>query len=167
MKSRIIEVNGVEVTCYEDGSIEKIDGRSGKPVRRFGSGIDSRYPQSVVGSKIIKTHRLIAEAFFGEIPDGLTVDHINGVRSDNRVENLRLVSHKQNMRGFCTKSKGKSSKYRGVCWTTKPQKWKAALRVDGSYKSLGYYNDEDEAARAYNQGAIKYGFAPEALNDVK
>jgi len=167
MKSRTIEVNGVEVTCYEDGSIEKIDGRSGKPVRTLGVAGKSRYPQSVIGSKQTKTHRVIATAFFGEIPDGMTVDHINGVRSDNRVENLRLVSHKQNMRGFCTKSKGKSSQYRGVCWTKGPQKWKAAIRVDDSYKSLGYHHDEDAAARAYNAGAIKYGFALEALNDIK
>lgn len=48
------------------------------------------------GSKRYKVARLVAAAFFGKIDDGLVVDHINGIRSDNRVENLRIISQHLN-----------------------------------------------------------------------
>ena len=44
----------------------------------------------------VMVHRLVWMAFVGEIPDGMEIDHINCVRSDNRLENLRLVTHKEN-----------------------------------------------------------------------
>lgn len=47
--------------------------------------------------KNFRNHRLVYEAFIGEIPQELEIDHINTIRSDNRVENLRVVTHKENM----------------------------------------------------------------------
>lgn len=47
--------------------------------------------------KNFRNHRLVYEAFVGEIPQELEIDHINTIRSDNRVENLRVVTHKKNM----------------------------------------------------------------------
>lgn len=48
--------------------------------------------------KLFLVHRLVAEAFIGEIPDGYQVDHINGIHADNRVENLRIVSPEEHWR---------------------------------------------------------------------
>lgn len=53
-----------------------------------------RYVQ--VGDKKVLIHRFIWEAFNGGIPEGMEIDHINAVRDDNRLENLRLVTHKEN-----------------------------------------------------------------------
>lgn len=47
--------------------------------------------------KNFRNHRLVYEAFIGEIPQELEIDHINTIRSDNRLENLRVVTHKENM----------------------------------------------------------------------
>ena len=47
-----------------------------------------------IGIKLV--HRLIWETFIGEIPDGYEIDHINTIRTDNRLDNLRLVTHKEN-----------------------------------------------------------------------
>jgi len=92
MKSATIEVNGVDVTCYEDGSIEKIDGRSGTIVRKFG-GIDcSGYPQFLIRGKKIHTHRLIAEALLPQWRECWHVDHIDMDKSNNHVSNLRMMS---------------------------------------------------------------------------
>lgn len=41
-------------------------------------------------------HRVVWEAFNGEIPEGMEIDHVNAIRDDNRLENLRLVTHKEN-----------------------------------------------------------------------
>ena len=46
--------------------------------------------------RIITVHRLVYETFVGEIPSGYEIDHINTIRDDNRIENLRCVSHKEN-----------------------------------------------------------------------
>jgi len=46
--------------------------------------------------KLFQVHRAIYETFVGEIPDGFQIDHINTVRDDNRLENLRAVTHKEN-----------------------------------------------------------------------
>ena len=46
--------------------------------------------------KIIFVHRLVYEAFKGQIPEGLQIDHINGIRDDNRLINLRLLTPKEN-----------------------------------------------------------------------
>jgi hypothetical protein len=45
-------------------------------------------------------HRLVAQAFIGDVPDGSVVDHINGDRQDNRVENLRILTHSENIRAY-------------------------------------------------------------------
>lgn len=44
-----------------------------------------------------RVHRLVAEAFLGNIPNGWEVDHKNGIKTDNRVDNLRLLTHRENV----------------------------------------------------------------------
>ena len=56
-------------------------------------------------------HRIIYETFVGPIPDGYEIDHINAIRDDNRLENLRCVTHKQNCNNPITlKKKGEAMK---------------------------------------------------------
>ena len=89
-------------------------------------------------------HRFIADM---EDEDPRTVDHINGDHFDNRRPNLRIVTHAQNQQNRrATKTWG-SSKHRGVSWYKRKSKWLAYGYVDGKMKNLGYYDDEDEAAK--------------------
>lgn len=166
MKSKIIEVNGVELTCYEDGSIEKIDGRSGKSVRAMGTPSSDGYRNMGIKRRMMQVHRLVATAWMGEIGEGLTVDHINGVKHDNRIENLRIVSRTQNMRGFQAKRTSTSSRYRGVRAERKSSKWIASIRVDGLYYHLGVFEDESDAAIAFNLACDQHGFANQAKNII-
>lgn len=53
------------------------------------------YVYTKIGTRCV--HRVIYETFIGEIPDGYEIDHINTIRTDNRLENLRCVTHKENM----------------------------------------------------------------------
>jgi hypothetical protein len=111
--------------------------------------------------------RLVAQHFLPSWDENLQIDHINGVKTENHVDNLRMVTGKMNKRSFITKRRGCSSQYRGVSWNKLARKWKAYIHPDGRCKFLGRFVDEEEAARAYDKGAIKLGFNPEALNQPK
>ena len=112
-------------------------------------------------------HRLIAEAFL-PVPDDPSircVDHIDRNRSNNALSNLRWVSHSYNQANR-TKSLHKSSQYKGVRWRKDRNKWCAKITKDGIEHNLGYFENEIEAARAYNNKALEL-FGEHALsNDV-
>jgi hypothetical protein len=95
-------------------------------------------------SKTFHLHREIMNA-----PEGLYVDHINGDPLDNRKENLRLVTHSQNMfnvKNYVTNKSG----YRGVSWHALRNKWRARLNYKGTGIHIGLFDSKEEAALAYN-----------------
>lgn len=84
----------------------------------------------------------------------LCVHHVNGNGLDNRRSNLRVCTKQENNRAFRIKSKGKTSIYRGVCWDAKRVKWKAYIEFDGVLHNLGRFEEETQAAQAYNLRAL-------------
>ena len=85
------------------------------------------------------------------IPAGQELDHINGDPLDNRIENLRVVTHQQNS---CNrKSQCGSSRYKGACWHKAKGKWHASIMHNGKRIHLGYFANEIEAAKAYDTAA--------------
>jgi hypothetical protein len=99
--------------------------------------------------KRIRMHRVVIEHIFGrELQRKEFIDHINHDPLDNRRQNLRVVSHRQNLQNQKRKT---TSKYPGVCWSNATQKWRAYIHLNGKLKSLGYHSDEREAAKAYEK----------------
>jgi hypothetical protein len=96
----------------------------------------------------IRMHMVINHA-----SDNRITDHINGNGLDNRRCNLRSVTLSQNQ--WNAGSRGGSSKYKGVSWHTRDKAWRVKIKVDGNIISLGQYKTEEEAALAYNEGAIR------------
>ena len=163
MKSKKITINETDITVFEDGSIEKLV--YGKPKRQLGYK-HKGYRRINIGSKNVSVHRVVSEAFLSDYSKGLQVDHINGDGEDNRIENLRMVTHQENLRAFNRPTRGASSEFRGVRWNKQKKKWTAQIMINKKQKHLGHFTSEFEAALAFNDGAIKYGYAEEALNPI-
>jgi len=100
--------------------------------------------------KIFKVHKLVAIGFLGHKPDGthkIVVDHINNIKTDNRVENLQLITNRENC---CKDKRGGSSSFAGVSWHKKSSKWRAAFFYNKTYIDLGLFEQETQARDAYN-----------------
>lgn len=83
---------------------------------------------------------------------GLTVDHINGDRLDNRKENLRSVTKADNNLNLGMRSDNTSG-YKGVHYFKRHQRWTAAIRVRGRRYALGYFDTAEAASQAYEAAA--------------
>ncbi|MDU7405670.1 MAG: HNH endonuclease [Citrobacter portucalensis] len=109
------------------------------------------------GDYSYRAHRIVWEMHNGPIPEGMSVDHLNHVRDDNRIENLRLVSHRQNMMNMA-KSKANTSGVTGVHWFKSRNKWVAKITVKGKSKTLGYFSDFQCAVNCRKKAEKLYGF---------
>ena len=95
-----------------------------------------------------KIHQLVAEAFLNHKSCGhnLVVNHINFNKTDNRVDNLEIVTARENCNHKHIKS---SSKYTGVTWYKSSKKWMSQITINGKNKHLGYFDSELKASNAY------------------
>ena len=102
--------------------------------------------------KAIFVHRLVAYAFL-PLSDKKEIDHINRIKTDNRVENLRWVDRSVNARNVA-KNPNCSSKYIGV-HLSKSNKWKSSIHVNKKVIYLGRFETEEEAGLAYDNYIIQ------------
>lgn len=85
---------------------------------------------------------------------GLTVDHINLDRLDNRKENLRLCTRIENSRNHPLR-KDSTSGYKGVSWRADIKKWRVQISIDGKQTTLGYFENKEDGYNAYCKKAIE------------
>lgn len=109
----------------------------------------------VLGKKK-KAHRIIWEMINGEIQDGMEIDHINGIRNDNRIENLRVVNRSENQLNAKRRS-GSNAVFTGVGFHKKTGKWCARFRNI----HLGSYNNVVEAFEARVVAEVSCGICTE------
>jgi hypothetical protein len=101
-----------------------------------------------ISRKTFNVHKLIAITFLNHKPNGnkIVIDHINEDKLDNRVTNLQIITQREN----CVKSiKNSTSKYPGVHFNKKMNKWKSVILINKKYYYLGYFTNEEEAHKAY------------------
>ena len=99
-------------------------------------------------SKTFYIHKLVAIYFLGHKPCGhkLVVHHKDKNRANNKVNNLEIVTQRQNTTNT---KKNKSSKYAGISYNKKRNRWTSSIRLNGKAKYLGSYIKEYDAAMAY------------------
>ena len=98
-------------------------------------------------------HDIIFYMKYGWLPE--EIDHVNHVKNDNRDVNLQPSDHILQQVNMPKKS-GTTSRYKGVCYYAhkKSKKWRASLQHKGKHLSFGYYESEEDAARAYDKAAF-------------
>lgn len=106
--------------------------------------------------KPLFAHRVIWAIVHGHWPEQ-DIDHINGIRSDNRLSNLRSVSRSENMRNKM-RPPNNTSGFIGVSWDKKSGKWFAQIQVCGKNNSLGHFSDKSEAVKARKRAEQEFGF---------
>lgn len=145
-----------ELFEYRDGKLYNKTNRANNARMGMESGGKTAdgYIAVRIAGKLHRTHRLIWIMHNGDIPEKKFIDHRNGIRDDNRIENLRVVNHQQNHFNR-TKAKGYS-------WQKSIQKWRAYLTVDGERKHLGYFVKEEDARKAYLVAKEKYHIIEES-----
>lgn len=115
------------------------------------------YRMLTIDGVITYAHHVIWMINNGEIPLGYKIDHINGVRSDNRLSNLRLVTHQQNAQNQKRKITN-SSGVTGVYFNKERCKWIANICVDGRTKYLGIFASIIDAIAERKRAEKELGF---------
>lgn len=140
---------------------------TGKVIRKIttssravkGSVLDPRpnaagYLRVSVKGLNIYLHRLAWYLHYGEIPEGL-IDHINGDKADNRIENLRDCDHRVNQLNLGGPRGENSSGYLGVSFHGARGKYRARIKVHGKEIFLGYFDNPEDGWEAYKNYKAK------------
>lgn len=106
------------------------------------------YARLRVSGKQYIFHRLVWIYHHGDIPKTHQIDHINGIKHDNRIENLRLATIAENAQNV-NKRTDNSSGCIGVSWYKPLQKWRVQIQVHKRKLHLGYFNTKIEASDTY------------------
>lgn len=129
---------------------------AGKPA--FAAVTSDGYLYGGVFGRLHKAHRVCWAIHHGEWP-AEDIDHINGVRDDNRITNLRAVSRAENARNK-KRSPKNTSGATGVYWHNPTGKWLAHIGADGSKKHLGLFDDFSTAVAVRKAAEAAHGYHP-------
>jgi hypothetical protein len=117
------------------------------------------YKQVGLGGRNYRAHVLAWFLYHGVWPDK-ELDHINGVRDDNRIANLRLATPRQQVINRKNQANNTSG-CTGVHWDKSQRKWTAQIRLPGKHnKFLGRFDTKEEAIAARKTAEDEYGFTP-------
>lgn len=113
------------------------------------------YKEGSILGRNYRAHRVIWAIVHGEWAE--EIDHIHGVKDDNRISELRAVTSVENGRNKKRPSTNTSGVV-GVRWNKRVQKWHVCITVGGNYKHLGLFTEFDEAVAARKSAEVKFGF---------
>jgi hypothetical protein len=137
-----------QVKIYKKDIFVLVDDKDFKWISNYSLTLSSHgYPQIRNKLRSGYLHSLIMET-----PKGLTTDHINGNKLDNRRENLRVCTQKQNATNQTKQQRILTSQYKGV-YLNQNKKWTAQIKLNQKAFNLGSFSTELSAAMAYDIAA--------------
>lgn len=136
----------------ESGVLIWSKGRSDRIGKNAGNVDSSGYRKIMVGGINFRAHRLCWMLAYGEYPNE-EIDHINSIKDDNRLTNLRQATRSQNCMNMKLRSDNKSG-FKGVYWREHAKRFTASIWKDGKRKTLGYFDTAEQAHKAYVQASI-------------
>lgn len=140
---------------HREASAKKWNNRfAGKEIE---TALPSGHLYTSIWARKFLVHRIIWKMVHGV--DAEDIDHINGDSSDNRLVNLRDVSHQENGRNMRLR-KNNTSGVMGVYWSKPHEKWCARINVDYRTIYLGLFDQFDEAVLTRRAAEAQYGFHP-------
>ena len=116
---------------------------------------DRGYARIKINGQSYAAHRLAWLYVYGEWPN--CIDHINRDRGDNRICNLRSVSHAENMKNL-SMMRSNTSGITGVAWHKRDKKWAANIGASDRLEHLGYFDSLLDACSARKSAEIKYKY---------
>jgi len=143
-----------EATDYVDGALVwKESYRSRKKGRHIGTPHNKGYRAANFNGRRCLLHTLVFAYHYGYFPKML--DHIDGDRLNNRIENLRECTHKEN--GYNSKTRSNNtSGHKGVSLQRSVNKWTVRLKIGETYKYFGLYEDFELACLVADEARSKY-----------
>lgn len=113
------------------------------------------YKVSSLNGKCVRAHRVIWKLITGI--DAEILDHIDGDKTNNRIQNLRNVTqidNQKNQKRYITNMSGTT----GVFWNTRVQKWQAFINKERNKKHLGYFDNFEEAVDTRKKAEVEFGY---------
>ena len=142
----VLPTSGEIFRTFKDGSVRPAGWLDGK---------DYRY-LSVCG-KNRPFHQVIWEQVNGPVPEGFEIDHKDGDGLNNKIDNLRLVTHSQNMQNqHRPRSNNVTSGVKGVHWDKGRGKWRVHIAVNKRQIFIGRFDCLDAASTAYRAAALAH-----------
>tara|TARA_R110000772_G_scaffold57929_1_gene131065 strand:+ start:364 stop:942 length:579 start_codon:yes stop_codon:yes gene_type:complete len=150
------ERNIEDFPSEKDGEAKRWNGRYANK-QAFASKNSAGYYTGTVLKIPLSAHRVAWAMTYGEWPSG-EIDHINRVRHDNRIVNLKDGTRSDNNKNKSMQSNN-TSECTGVHWHKPNGKWAARISVKSKRVHLGYFTSKNEAVSARNAAVIKYGYS--------
>jgi hypothetical protein len=121
-----------------------------------GTKTDAGYINIQMKMRNLRAHRL-AWIYMNGDNSFTEIDHINRIKDDNRICNLRVVDRRRNTHNYLL-AENNHSGVRGVSWNKQFFRWEVKIKINSESVHLGIYKDFDDAVKARYEAEVKYGF---------